>query len=65
MAYGKMYGKKSKPSMKKATSTKSKSKAFKPHMMYSKAGKGVMPKTKAQHLALKAKGYTHTKPKKK
>ena len=42
-----------------------KSKAFKAHMMYSKAGKGVMAKTKAQHLALKAKGYTHTKPKKK
>jgi hypothetical protein len=64
MAYDKMYGKKSESSMKKATDTKSKSKAFKAHMMY-KGGKGVMAKTKAQHLALKAKGYTHTNPKKK
>ena len=59
MAYEKMYGKKSKSTAKKSTS-----KAFKAHMMY-KGGKGVMAKTKAQHLALKAKGYTHTKPKKK
>ena len=64
MAYGKMYGKKSKPSVKKSTAKKSTSKAFKSHMMY-KGGKGVMAKTKAQHLALKAKGYTHIKPKKK
>ena len=63
MAYGKMYGKKSKPSMKKGGAKKSK--AFKPHMMYSKAGKGVMANTKAKHLELKAKGYTHRKPKKK
>ena len=59
MAYGKMYGKKSESSVKKSTS-----KPFKAHMMY-KGGKGVMAKTKARHLALKAKGYTHTKPKKK
>jgi len=38
---------------------------FKPHMMYSKAGKGQMAFTKKKHLALKAKGFTHTKPKKK
>ena len=64
MAYGKMYGKKSNSSAKKSSAKKSTSKAFKPHMMY-KGGKSVMAKTKAQHLALKAKGYTHTKPKKK
>ena len=57
-----MYGKKSKPSMTKGGAKKSKT--FKPHMMY-KGGKSVMAKTKAQHLALKGKGYTHTKPKKK
>tara|TARA_R110002074_G_scaffold113896_2_gene243678 strand:- start:248 stop:442 length:195 start_codon:yes stop_codon:yes gene_type:complete len=64
MAYGKMYGKKSNSSAKKSSAKKSTSKAFKPHMMY-KGGKSVMAKTKAQHLALKGKGYTHTKPKKK
>ncbi len=42
-----------------------KEKKFKPHMMYSKAGKGQMAFTKKKHLALKAKGFTHTKPKKK
>ena len=42
-----------------------KKKKFKPHMMYSKAGKGQMVFTKKKHLDLKAKGYGHTKPKKK
>jgi len=37
---------------------------MKPHMMYSKAGKGTMVFTKKRHLALKAKGYTSTKGKK-
>jgi hypothetical protein len=36
--------------------------AFKKHMMY-KGSKGVMAKTNKEHLALKAKGYGHTKPK--
>jgi len=36
-----------------------------PHMMYSKAGKGVMVTTKKRHLELKAKGYSHTKSKSK
>jgi len=36
---------------------------MKPHMMYSKAGKGQMVFTKKNHLALKDKGFTHTKPK--
>jgi len=34
-------------------------------MMYSKKGKGVKAKTYKEHLALKKKGYGHTKPKKK
>ena len=38
---------------------------MKPHMMYSKAGKGQMVFTKKKHLALKEKGHTHMKPKKK
>ena len=38
---------------------------FKPHMMYSKAGKAVKAPTNAKHLELKKKGYTHSKPKKK
>jgi|TARA_B110000285_G_scaffold196809_1_gene228010 hypothetical protein len=39
-------------------------KTFKPHMMYDKkSGKAVKAPTKAKHLALKAKGYGHTKPK--
>jgi hypothetical protein len=38
-------------------------KKFKPHMMYSKAGKGQMAFTKEKHLDLKAKGHTHVKPK--
>jgi hypothetical protein len=38
--------------------------AFKKHMMY-KGSKSVMAKTNKEHLALKAKGYGHTKPKKK
>lgn len=36
---------------------------FKAHMMYSKAGKGIMAKTIEKHLELKKKGYTHKKPK--
>ena len=37
---------------------------FKAHMMYDKkTGKAVKASTKAKHLALKAKGYGHTKPK--
>ena len=31
-------------------------KKFKPHMMYSKSGKGVRAKTHKEHLSLKAKG---------
>ena len=47
---------------KKAT----KKKAFKAHMMYDKkTGKGVKAPTMAKHLALKKKGYGHTKPRKK
>ena len=38
---------------------------FKPHMMYSKAGKSVKAATYAKHLELKKKGYGHSKPKKK
>ena len=40
-------------------------KKFKPHMMYSKSGKGVKANTYKKHLELKKKGYKHTKPKKK
>lgn len=37
---------------------------FKPHMMYDpKSGRGVRAKTYAEHLALKKKGYGHSKPK--
>jgi len=43
-----------------------KKKAFKSHMMYDKkTGKGVKAPTMAKHLALKKKGYGHTKPRKK
>lgn len=38
---------------------------FKAHPMYSKSGKVVVAKTMKDHLDLKAKGYSHTKPKKK
>lgn len=37
--------------------------AFKPHKMYSKSGQVKMAKTNKEHLALKAKGWGHTKPK--
>lgn len=37
-------------------------KNFKPHTMYDKAGKGYMANTYEQHLAMKKKGYSHTKP---
>ena len=40
-----------------------KEKKSKPHMMYSKTGKGQMVFTNKKHLALKAKGFTHIKPK--
>ena len=41
-------------------------KKFKPHMMYNpKTGKGAMAKKAEDHLRLKNKGFTHTKPKKK
>ncbi len=44
----------------------SKKSEFKPHMMYDpKTGKGKMAKTYSEHLALKKKGWGHTKPKKK
>jgi len=36
-------------------------KSFKPHMMYDKDGKGYKANTYAQHLAMKKKGYTHSK----
>ena len=43
-----------------------KKKAFKTHMMYDKkTGKAVKVPTMAKHLALKKKGYMHTKPRKK
>ena len=38
--------------------------AFKKHLMY-KGSKSVMAKTNKEHLALKSKGYGHTKPKSK
>lgn len=40
-------------------------KQFKPHMMYDKSGKGYKANTYEQHLAMKKKGYGHTKPKSK
>ena len=40
-------------------------KKFKPHMMYDKSGKGYKANTYEQHLAMKKKGYQHTKPKSK
>jgi|TARA_R110002167_G_scaffold215429_1_gene420288 hypothetical protein len=40
-------------------------KKFKSHMMYSKSGQGKMAKTYSAHLALKKKGWGHTKPKSK
>jgi len=36
-------------------------KKFKPHMMYSKAGKGTMANTYKKHLELKKKGQSHAK----
>lgn len=35
---------------------------FKPHMMYDKSGKGYKANTYEQHLAMKKKGYGHSKP---
>jgi len=40
-------------------------KKFKAHPMYSKSGKMIMAKSMKDHLSLKAKGYSHTKPKNK
>ena len=37
-------------------------KDFKPHTMYDKSGKGYKADTYEQHLAMKKKGYGHTKP---
>lgn len=37
-------------------------KDFKPHTMYDKSGKGYKASTYEQHLAMKKKGYGHTKP---
>ena len=37
-------------------------KNFTPHTMYNKKGEGFMANTYEQHLAMKKKGYTHTKP---
>ena len=48
--------------MKKKIKAKAKDK-FAPHMMYSPAGKGVRAATYKEHLALKKKGYGHSKPK--
>ena len=38
---------------------------FKAHNMYSKTGTSKVAKTMKEHLSLKKRGYTHTKPKKK
>ena len=61
-----------KPAKKKGTMPKSvykkggSAKAFKPHMMYDpKTGRGYKANKMADHLRMKKKGYTHTKPKKK
>ncbi len=35
---------------------------FKPHTMYDNSGKGYKADTYEQHLAMKKKGYGHTKP---
>ena len=40
-------------------------KGFKVHNMYSKTGATKVAKTMKDHLALKKKGYSHTKAKKK
>ena len=37
-------------------------KNFTPHTMYNKNGEGFLANTYEQHLAMKKKGYTHTKP---
>jgi hypothetical protein len=39
-------------------------KKFKKHMMYSKSGEGFIANTMQDHLDMKKKGYTHSKPKK-
>jgi len=51
---------------KKVKSTSTKKKPFKAHNMYNaKTGKAVKAESFAKHLALKKKGYGHTKPRKK
>tara|TARA_R110000824_G_scaffold274575_1_gene463337 strand:+ start:318 stop:455 length:138 start_codon:yes stop_codon:yes gene_type:complete len=37
-------------------------KPYKKHMMYPKSGRGKMANTQKEHLALKKKGWGHTKP---
>tara|TARA_R100001198_G_C5208135_1_gene194530 strand:- start:1076 stop:1246 length:171 start_codon:yes stop_codon:yes gene_type:complete len=37
-------------------------KKFKPHMMYDKSGKGYKANTFEDHLAMKKKGFGHSKP---
>ena len=49
------------PMFLEPTITKMKNK-FQPHMMYDKSGKGYKANTYAQHLAMKKKGYGHSKP---
>jgi hypothetical protein len=44
--------------------TRAKMNKFKPHMMYDKSGKGYKADTYEQHLAMKKKGYGHSKPSK-
>lgn len=51
------------PMFRKPTRAKMKNK-FKPHMMYDKSGKGYKADTYEQHLAMKKKGYGHSKPNK-
>jgi hypothetical protein len=69
-----MPAKKIKAAKKKGTMPKSvvsykkggATKKFKPHMMYDpKTGKGYKASKMADHVRMKKKGYTHTKPKKK
>tara|TARA_B110000483_G_scaffold243254_1_gene332103 strand:+ start:1676 stop:1843 length:168 start_codon:yes stop_codon:yes gene_type:complete len=37
-------------------------KSYKKHTMYNKAGKGFTANTHEQHLSMKKKGYSHSKP---
>ena len=50
---------------KKVKSTSTKKKPFKVHNMYNpKTGKAVKAESYAKHMALKKKGYGHSKPRK-